>query len=154
MAAVKAGFAYVCALLCMIVASAAPALAQNADPKKQMEQIISAYIQSYNKQDAAGLVAPYATKGVVVTPMGVQTDLAKYYNGAFATGLNQLQVKLDQAWRSGSDTALGIGTYRATGKNPSGAPIEVAGIWTAAYHQEGGKLKIGMLTAFPPPPAN
>jgi ketosteroid isomerase-like protein len=153
MAAMKAGFAYACALLGVIVALSAPAFAQDADLKKQMEQLSSAYMESYKKQDAAGIIALYATGGILVNPGGAQTDLAQYYNGAFKAGFNQLEIKTDQGWPLGSDAALGMGTYRATGKNPSGAPIETAGLWTAAYVREGGKLKIRMLTAFPPPPA-
>lgn len=152
MATMKAGFAYAFALLSVTIALAASAFAQNADLQKQMEQTISAYIDSYKKQDAAGIVALYSTGGILVTPTGAQTDLAQYYNGAFKMGLNQLEIKLDKAWPLGSDTALGMGSYRATGRNTSGAPIEVAGLWTAAYVQEGGRLKIRMLTAFPPPP--
>jgi ketosteroid isomerase-like protein len=153
MAAMKAGFAYASALLCVVIALAAPAFSQNADVKKQLDEISSAYIESYRKQDAAGIATLYATAGILVTPTGAQTDLAKYYNAAFKMGLNQLEIKLDQAWPFGSDGALGMGTYRAAGKDSSGAPIEVAGLWTGAYVQEAGKLKIRMLTAFPPPAA-
>ena len=152
MAAIKAGFAYAFALLCMIVALSAPALADEADVKKQVDQIGSAYVESYKKQDPAGLVALYAKGGVLVNPMGVQTDLAAVYSGAFKAGFNQLEVKVDQAWPLGSDAALATGTYKASGKSPTGAPLEAGGLWTATYVREGGGLKIRMLTAFPPAP--
>jgi hypothetical protein len=45
MAAIKAGFAYACALLGVIVALSAPAFADDADLKKQVEQIYSAYVE-------------------------------------------------------------------------------------------------------------
>jgi ketosteroid isomerase-like protein len=51
----------------------------------------------------------------------------------------------------GSDAALAVGKFRVTGKDQSGAAIEVAGLWTATYVREGGKLKIRMLTAIPQP---
>ncbi|MEN3350842.1 MAG: hypothetical protein V7632_4477, partial [Bradyrhizobium sp.] len=62
------------------------------------------------------------------------------------------ELTVDQAWPLGSDMALAIGGYRLSGKNQSGAPIEVGGVWTATYVTEGGKLKIRLLSAIPKPP--
>jgi hypothetical protein len=45
-----------------------------------------------------------------------------------------------------------MGEYRITGKNQSGAPIEIVGLWTSVDVREGGKLKIRMLSAIPKPP--
>jgi ketosteroid isomerase-like protein len=152
--AAMAGFAYACALLCFatIVPFSVPAFADDADLKKQMEQIGSAYTESYNKQDAAGIAALYATGGILVNPAGARMDIAQVYEGAFKAGFNQLEAKVDQVWPLGSDTALAMGTYRVTSKNQSGVPIEQPGLWTATYVREGGKLKIMMLTTIPPPP--
>jgi ketosteroid isomerase-like protein len=152
MAAMKAALAYACVLLCVIVALFAPAFADDADLKKQMEQISSAYTESYKKQDAAGIASLYATGGILVNPAGGRTDIAQVYEGAFKAGFNQLEGKIDQVWPLGSDTALAMGTYRITSKHQSGAPIEQAGLWTATFVREGGKLKIMMLTTIPPPP--
>lgn len=152
MAAIKAGFAYAYAFLCVIVGFSAQALANDAEVKMQLEKMASSYVESYSKQDPAGLVALYAKGGVLVTPMGVQADLAAVYGGAFKAGFNRVEVKIDQAWPLGADAALATGTYRATGKNPSGAPLEQGGLWTATYVREGGTFKIRMLTAFPPAP--
>ena len=71
-------------------------------------------------------------------------------------GFNHNDNKTDQVWPLGTDTAIGLGEFHLTGKNPSGAPLEVSGRWTAAYVLEGGKWKIRMLSAFPKaqPPAN
>ena len=44
-------------------------------------------------------------------------------------------------FRSGSDGALALGEYRLTGKDQSGAPLEVVGRWTAVYVREGGKIE-------------
>ena len=152
MAAMKAGFAYAYALLCVIVALAAAALADDADLKKQMDQLGSAYLEAYKRQDAAAIAALYATGGILVDPAGGHTDIAKLYDGGFKAGLNQLETKIDQVWPLGSDAALGMGTYKVTGKNQSGAPIELSGRWTGTYVQEGGKMKIRMLTVIPAPP--
>ena len=151
--AMKAGFAYACALLGVIVAFSAPAFADNADLKKQVvEQNAAPYMESFNRQDLAGLVALYSSDAMVINPMGPHTDIAKFSEGAFKAGLNHIETTLDQVWPLGADTALGMGKFRATGKNPSGAPIEVAGHWTATYVREGGKWKIRMSSIIPQPP--
>ena len=85
--------------------------------------------------------------------MGTHTDVVQFYKGAFKAGFNRLETTVDQVWPVGSDTAIGMGKFRITGKNQSGAPIEGAGVWTATYVREGGKLKIRMLTGVPQPPA-
>jgi ketosteroid isomerase-like protein len=137
MATMKAGFAYACALLGMIVAFLAPAFADDAD---------------LNKQDVAGIVATYATGAIIVNPAGPHTDIAKFIEGAFKAGLNHIENEVDQVWPLGADTALAIGKWRATGKNQSGAPIDVAGHWTATYVREGGKWKVRMTSIIPHPP--
>jgi hypothetical protein len=83
MAATKAALAYAFALLCVIVAVASPAFADDADLKKQVDQIRTAYEQSFYKQDSAGIAALFATNGIVVNPLGPQTDLVKVAEGAF-----------------------------------------------------------------------
>jgi len=137
----------------MIVALSASAFADDADFKKQLEQIGPTYIELFNKQDATGLAALYATGAIIVDPAGPHTDIVKVYEGAFKAGINHIEVNTDQAWPLGSDTALGMGKYRVTGKDPSGASIGDAGLWTATFVQEGGKWKVRMLTTIPQPPA-
>jgi ketosteroid isomerase-like protein len=151
MAAVKAGFAYACALLCVIVALSASAFAD--DFKKRLEQSLPAYYELFNKQDANGLAAQYATGAVIVDSAGPHTDIVKVYEGTFKAGINHIEVDVDQTWPLGFDTTLGMGKYRLTGKNPSGVSIEAAGLWTATFVREDGKWKVGMLTTIPQPPA-
>jgi hypothetical protein len=74
-----AGFAHACASLCVIVALAAPAFTDDADLKKQVEQLGSIYMETFNKQDATGMAALYATGGILVNPAGPHTDLVKLY---------------------------------------------------------------------------
>jgi ketosteroid isomerase-like protein len=136
----------------LIVSLSTPALAADADLKQQVEQIGSAYADSFNKQDAAGIAATFATGGIHVNPAGARTDIAQLYEGTFKAGFNHEEITVDQVWPLGSDTALAMGQYRITGKNQSGAPIEIAGIWTATDVREGGKWKIRMLSAIPKPP--
>jgi hypothetical protein len=79
MAAMNAGFAYACALLCVIVALSASAFADDADFKKQLEQIGRTYIELFDKQDATGIAALYATDAIIVDPAGPHTDIVKVY---------------------------------------------------------------------------
>ena len=154
MAAMKARLAYACALLCLVtsVALPAPALADDADLKKQVEQANSAFMASFNSMDVSGLAAMYATGAIVVDFAGARTDIAQYFEDSFKTGLHRAETTVDQVWPLGPDTALGLGKYRVTGQSRVGAPIDAAGRWTATYVREGGKLKIRMLTAIPQPP--
>ena len=156
MAAMKAAL-FVCASallwLAIGVCFAAPAFADNADLKKQvMEQNFSPYLESFNKQDVAGLVALYATGAIIINAAGPQADIPKFLEGGFKAGFNRLETTLDEVWPLGADTAIGMGKFRATGKNPNGAAIEVAGHWTATYVREGGKWKIRMSSIIPQPP--
>jgi ketosteroid isomerase-like protein len=138
---------------CLFVAACSvSAMAADGDPKRQVEGIASEYAASFNRQDGAGIAALFATGGIHVNPAGPRSDVAEYYQGAFKAGFDHEEITVDQAWPLGSDMALAIGGYRLTGKNQSGAPIETAGVWTATYVTEGGKLKIRLLSAMPKPP--
>jgi uncharacterized protein (DUF1330 family)/ketosteroid isomerase-like protein len=123
------------------------------DLKTRVEQVFSAYMENIGKQDAKGMAALYAADGILVNPSGPQTDLVKFYGDNFKAGINRAEIKVDQAWPLGSGAALSIGTFRATGKNPSGAPIEVTGPLTATFVEEKGKLRIRLLNVIPQPPA-
>lgn len=155
MASTRAAFAYASALLGVIIAVAGPALADSADIKKQViEQNYAPYLESFNKHDVASLLTLYGTGAIVINPAGPHTDMAKFLDGTFKAGITRLENTLDEVWSLKADTALGIGTFRATGKSPSGDPIDVAGYWTATYVLEGGKWKIRMSSIIPrPPPA-
>jgi ketosteroid isomerase-like protein len=91
---------------------------------------------------------------MLVNTGGVHTDIAKYYEGAFKAGLDHLEGAVHQVWPLSGDMSLATGESRITGKNESGAPIDMTIIWTAVDVdvREGGQWKIRMLTAFPKPP--
>jgi ketosteroid isomerase-like protein len=124
------------------------------DLKQEVEKVSSAYAESFNKQDAAGIAALYAAGGVQVNAAGPRTDIAQAYEGLFKAGFNHNEIKVDQVSPLAANAALGIGEYHITGKNQGGEPVEVIGRWTAVYVSDHGKLKIRMLSAFPkaPPP--
>jgi ketosteroid isomerase-like protein len=151
MAAMKAALAYAFALLGVVVALGTPAFA-DAELKKQLEQSNASYMEVFNKQDMAGIVAQYATGAIVVNPTGLKTDIAQHWESVFKAGISRLEATVDQAWPLGSGVALGMGKYRVTGKDQSGAAIDAVGLWTATYVQEGGKWKIRMTSVIPQPP--
>ncbi|SHG75725.1 hypothetical protein SAMN05444169_3987 [Bradyrhizobium erythrophlei] len=80
------------------------------------------------------------------------TDIAQIYEGAFKAGFNHNEIAVDHAWPLATDTLMSMGECHITGKNQSGAPIEVKGIWTGIDVRKGGSWKIRLLTAFPKAP--
>ena len=66
MAAIKAALAYAFALLGVMVVIAPSAFAGDADLKKQVDQIASLCVEIFNKQDAAGVAALFATNAMGV----------------------------------------------------------------------------------------
>ena len=135
-------------VLCFLL-TAFSVSAAAADPKQEVEKITSAYADSFNKQDAAGIAALYASGGFHINPVGPRPDVAEFYQGLFKAGFNHQEATVDQAWPLGTDTAIAMGEYHITGKKQTGEPLEVTGRWTAAYVRDGGDLKIRMLSAFP-----
>jgi ketosteroid isomerase-like protein len=122
--------------------------------KQVVERLASAYADNFNKQNPAGIAALYANGGVLVTNMGPQADIAKYYEGAFKAGLDHEEITVDQVQPLGTDALISSGDYHITGKSASGAPIEAKGFWTGVDVREGGIWKIKMLSGIPkaPPP--
>jgi ketosteroid isomerase-like protein len=136
----------------VIVALSAPAFANDADLKKELKQMGDTYLERFDRQDASGVAALYATGAVIVDPKGPHTDIVKVYEDAFKAGINHMDSNADLIWPAGSpDTALATGRYRVTGNFPSGTPIAESGRWTATFVREGGQWKIGMLTTIPQP---
>lgn len=137
-----------------ILLSPAAAVAADTTVKQEVEKIASAYADNFNKQDAAAIAALYANGGMLVNPAGPHTDIEKYVDGAFKAGFDHQDITVNDVWPLGPDTAVAMGEFRITGKNPSGAPIENVGLWTAIDIRENGHWKIRMLTGMPkaPPP--
>src|SRR5262249_30237495 len=145
----------IASVLCFLIAAfSVPAVAADADLMQQVEKVGATFVENFDKQNAAGIAALFATGGVHVTPVGPTTDVANRYEGTFKAGFDHLEVTVDQVSPLGADLALGLGEYHMTRKNQSGKPLDVTGRWTAVYVLEGGTRKIRMLTALPkaPPP--
>jgi ketosteroid isomerase-like protein len=142
-------------VLCFLIAvSSGQAVAADENFKQQVEKIAAAYSENFNKQNAAGIAALYATGGMHVNAQGPTTDIAKRYEGSFKAGFNHLDITTSDAWPLGAETLVATGQYHLTGKDASGAPVEAGGIWTSTDVREGGIWKIRMLTAIskaPPP---
>jgi ketosteroid isomerase-like protein len=137
-------------VLCFLLFSM-PAVAADDRLKQEMDKVSAAYGESFNRQDGAGIAALYANGGIHVNPAGPRTDIARFFETAFKAGLDHEDLTVNEAWALGADTALSMGEYHITGKNQGGAPIELAGLWTATDVREGGKWKIRMMTAIPEP---
>jgi ketosteroid isomerase-like protein len=133
-------------LAIVIVSLSAPVFAQDASLKKQVDQLNSAYIESFNKHDAAGVAAFFASDALIVAPSsGPQSDVEQYFKNMFNAGIYRGESTVDQIAPLGADTAVGTGKYRMNNR--------IEGLWTATYVREGGEWKFRMLSAIPQQPA-
>jgi ketosteroid isomerase-like protein len=135
---------------CFIVPSAFAD--DDADFQKAAPQIRLIFLDAFAKQDVTRLAASYTPDAVNVTPMGVHPINAKTIEGWFADGPRTIETTFDQALPLSADTALGIGTFRITGKTLKGEPVEVAARWANTYVRQDGRWKIRMATVIPSPP--
>ena len=87
------------------------------DLKMDLEKTASAYRESFNRQDAAGIAALYASGGIHMNPAGPTADIEGLYNTIFKAGFNQMESNTDEVWSLGPDTALAMGKYRIAGKD-------------------------------------
>ena len=80
-------------------------------------------------------------------------DIEQNYQSAFKSGMNHLELTVDQVSPLGTDAALSIGEYHLTGQGQNG-PINADGHWTGVDAREGSTWKIRLATAVPnAPPA-
>jgi ketosteroid isomerase-like protein len=146
---------------------APPAFAQGVDQntKQQIDKIIAAYHEAWNSHNAAGIAALYTKDGIAVT--GVATpqggtyypkvvkngtqEIEQNYEGLFKTGTVHDSATADQILPLGNGEVMTVGQYHLTGQGQSG-PTKLDGYWTAVYVNDGGTLKIRLLTAVPNPP--
>jgi uncharacterized protein (TIGR02246 family) len=125
-----------------------------AEPAQDIKKLATTYQDNFNKKDAAGIAALFAKGGFLVNANGVNSDIAKYYEGAWKNGLERMEITVDQVLPVAEAVAVANGEARISGKNDKGEPINMTVLWTATDVQEGGQWKIRMLTALPkaPPP--
>lgn len=65
------------------------------DLKRELETIGTAYAESFNKQDGAGIAALYAKGGMHINPAGPRTDMEQFYQGIFRAGFMHQEASLD-----------------------------------------------------------
>jgi uncharacterized protein (TIGR02246 family) len=135
-----------CLLIALLLRPAIAADDQSG--KQEVEKIVAAFSASFNKQNSAGIAELFARDGVFVNQRGPHTDIAHYYDGAFKSGVDHIDVAVNEVTKLNPDNMIGIGQFLTSGKNVSGAPIGEAGYWTATYVRDDGAWKIRMLTAF------
>ena len=141
-----------------VLTIATPVSAQGVDQgtRQQIERLAVTYAENFNKQDVAGIAGLYTNDGVLVSqgPRVVKTgpqEIEQSYQSAFKSGMNHIEITLDQVSPFGSDAAISMGEYYLAGQGQSG-PIKVEGHWTAVDAREGGAWKIRLLTVVPNPP--
>jgi len=126
--------------------------------RQEIERLVATYAEKFNKQDFAGIAGLYTTDGALVSqaPKVVKTGLQEIeqnYQSAYKSGLNHLDLTVDQVSPLGTDVAISMGEYHLTGQSQNG-PMKMDGHWTGVDVREGGTWKIRLATAFPnPPPA-
>jgi len=137
---------------------APPAFAQGVDQntKQQIEKPIAAYHEAWNNHNAAGIAALYTKDGILVTqsPKVVKNgtqDIEEQYEATFKAGTVHDSATADQIVALGINAVMSVGEYHLTGQGQSG-PTKIDGHWTAVYVNDGGALKIRLLTAVPNPP--
>ncbi|MET0444918.1 MAG: DUF4440 domain-containing protein [Pseudorhodoplanes sp.] len=142
------------AVLCsVLLVAAAPVSASESETelRQAVSKIAASIADYYSKKDAAGIASHFARGGVFVNAAG-QHDVAKYYEQSFKAGFDRNDIIVDDVWSLNPDTAIVIGQFKLTGKNPnSGNALEVSGRWTAVDVRENGQWKIRMLTSAPKP---
>ena len=73
--------------LCFLMATfSVPAVAADADLMQQVEKIGATYVENFDKQNAAGIAALFATGGQQVNATGPTTDVAKRMEDGFKAG--------------------------------------------------------------------
>jgi uncharacterized protein (TIGR02246 family) len=144
------------AAICLVTSASAQQADENT--RHEIEQFVARFAEHYNKQDAAFLASEFAKDAVRVSSgaaaVGRQA-IEEIFKTQFKIGFNHIDLTVDQVSPLGTDAAVTIGKYQATGQGQSG-PLKVDGLWSEVEVREGGAWKIRVLTVVPnpPPPSN
>ena len=139
----------------LITSASAQQIDQNT--QQQIERIPAAYVENWNKHNAAGLAGLYTKDGVLVTATGVvrsgPQEIEQAYQDAIKTFPQHNGQTIEQILPLGNDADIRIGQFHLSGQGPDG-PTKLDGRYTAVDVREGGTWKIRLLAAVPiPPPA-
>ena len=135
------------------------AYAEQVDPntRQQIEKMIAAYHENWNKHNAAGIAGLYTNDGVLVTqsPKVVKTgqqEIEQQYQNTFKADIAHDSATADQIRPVGNEL-ISVGEYHLIDQSKS-SPAKIDGHWTAVYVRDEGTWKIRLLTAVPDlPPA-
>jgi uncharacterized protein (TIGR02246 family) len=131
------------ATLGLVTSASAQEIDQNA--RQQIERIAAAYVENWNKHDAAGIAALYTKDGVQVTAMGVRSgpqEIERAYESAIKTFPQHNGQTIEQISPLGNDADIRIGQFHLAGQGPNG-PTKLDARYTAVDVREGGRGKSG-----------
>ena len=131
------------ATLGLVTSASAEQIDQNT--RQQIERIAAAYVENWNKNDAAGIVALYTKDGVQVTAMGVRSgpqELEQAYEGAIKTFPQHNGQTIEQILPLGNDalSELASSTSLARGRTapPSSTGATLRLMCARAEHGKSG----------------
>jgi uncharacterized protein (TIGR02246 family) len=133
--------------LALLASASAQQIDQNT--RAQIERIAAAYVENWNKHDAAGIAALYTKDGVQVSEIGVKSgrqEIEQTYQSLMKTFPQHNGQSIEQISPLGNDADIRIGQFHLSGEGPNG-PIKLDGRYTAVDVREGGTWKIRLLTA-------
>ena len=127
----------------LITSASAQEVDQNH--RQQIERIAAAYVENWNKHDAAGVAGLYAKDGVLVTAMGVRSgtqEIEQSYESAIKTFPQHNGQTIEQISPLGNDAVIRIGQFHLAGEGQNG-PTKLDGRYTSVDVREGGHGKSG-----------
>jgi uncharacterized protein (TIGR02246 family) len=139
----------------LITSASAQQVDQNT--RQQIERLAAAYVESWNKQDAAGIATLYTKDGVLVKPTGAvrsgSQEIEQASQGVMKMFPQHNGETIEQISPLGNDADIRIGEFHLSGQGQTG-PSKLDGRYTAVDVREGGTWKIRLFTAVPiAPPA-
>ena len=105
------------AALGLITSASAQEVDQNH--RQQIERIAAAYVENWNKHDAAGIAALYAKDGAQVTATGVKSgpqEIEQAYQSATKTFPQHNGQTIEQISPLGNDADTRIGQFHLSGQ--------------------------------------
>jgi uncharacterized protein (TIGR02246 family) len=126
----------------LITSASAQQIDQNT--RQQIERIAAAYVENWNKHDAAGIAALYSKDGVLVTATGAvrggPQEIEQAYQSAMKTFPQHNGQTVEQISPLGNDADIRIGEFHLSGQGENG-PTKLDGRYTAVDVREGGHGK-------------
>ena len=127
----------------LITSASAQEVDQNH--RQQIERIAAAYVENWNKHNAAGVAALYTKDGVQVTATGVKSgpqEIEQAYQSAMKTFPQHNGQTIEQISPLGNDAVIRIGQFHLAGEGQNG-PTKLDGRYTSVDVREGGHGKSG-----------